>query len=85
MTADDVKKILLAGFPDAVINVMGEDANFSVDIISPEFENMSRLNRQKKVLSYVKELITAGEIHAFSVQAFTPAEKDDTGNTLTVL
>ena len=85
MTADEIRQILLVGFPDADIQVIGEDANFSVDIISPEFENLSRLNRQKKVLACVKDLITAGDIHAFSVQAFTQEEQDCTSNTLTVL
>ncbi|WP_455222620.1 BolA family protein [Kaarinaea lacus] len=85
MIADEIRQLLLDSFPGAVINVIGEDANFSVDIISPEFENVSRLNRQKKVLSCVKEQITAGEIHAFSVQAFTQEEWDRTTNTLTVL
>ena len=85
MTAEEIRQILLASFPDAEISVAGEDANFSVDIVSPEFENLNRLNRQKKVLSCVKELITAGEIHAFSIQAFTQEEWDRTSNTLTVL
>ena len=84
MTAGEVKQILLASFPDAVINVNGEDANYSVDIISPEFENVSKLNRQKKILSCVKEQITSGEIHAFSVQAYTEEEYQK-ANSLNVL
>jgi len=85
VTAEEIRQILLSGFPDAAITVSGEDSNFSVDIVSPEFENVSRLNRQKNVLSCVKDLITAGEIHAFSVQAFTREEWDQTSNTLTIL
>ena len=84
MTAGEVKEILLASFPDAVIIVNGEDANYSVDIISPEFENVSKLNRQKKILSCVKEQITSGEIHAFSVQAYTEEEYQK-ANSLNVL
>lgn len=84
MMADDVKQLLSAGFPDAVINVTGEDTNYSVEIISPEFEKVSKLNRQKKVLACVKEQITSGEIHAFSVQAYTEDEYQN-ANSLTVL
>ena len=85
MIAEDIRQLLLADFPDAVINVKGEDANFSVDIISPVFENLSRLNRQKKILSCVKQQIAAGEIHAFSVQAYTQEEWNQDANSLTVL
>ena len=84
MTANEVKQILLASFSDAVINVTGEDANYSVEIISPEFGGVSKLNRQKKVLSCVKEQISSGEIHAFSVQAYTEDEYQN-ASSLTVL
>ena len=82
MTAEDIRQILLTSFPYAEIKVNGKDANFSVDIVSPEFENLSKLNRQKKVLSCVKGFITSGDIHAFSVQAFT---QEEWGSALTVL
>ncbi|MGD8569770.1 MAG: BolA/IbaG family iron-sulfur metabolism protein [Gammaproteobacteria bacterium] len=85
MNADDVRQLLLASFPDAVINVTGEDANFSVDVVSPDFENVSRLNRQKKILACVKDQITAGDIHAFVIQAFTQDEWDRNANKLNVL
>lgn len=85
MIAEEVKQLLLANFPDAVINVNGEEGNFNVEVISPEFENVNKLNRQKKILSCVKQQITSGEIHAFSVQAFTQEELDNDSNLLTVL
>lgn len=85
MTTDEVRQLLLASFPDAVVNVTGEGENFSVDVISPEFENSSKFSRQKKILSCVKEQITSGEIHAFSVQAYTQDEWNQNANSLTVL
>lgn len=85
MIATDLRQLLLDTFPDAVINVTGEDANFSVDIVSPEFKNVSRLNRQKKVLACVKDQITSGEIHAFSIQAYTEEEWVRNTVPLTVL
>lgn len=85
MTASEVKQLLSSVFPGASINVNGEDANYSVDVISAEFENMNRFNRQKKVLSSVKEQISSGEIHAFSVQVYTPQEWASNTTNLTVL
>lgn len=84
MGAEDVKQLLLLEFPEATVNVTGEDSNFSVDIISADFQDVSRLDRQKKILSCVKEQITSGEIHAFSVQAYT-AEEYRQANSLNVL
>lgn len=85
MNAEEVNQLLLASFPGAVINVKGEDGNFSVEVISQVFEGINKLNRQKNVLSCVKQQITSGEIHAFSVQAYTQAEWEQNTNVLTVL
>ena len=85
MVPEDVRQLLLENFPDATINVTGEGENYSVEVISPEFENTSKFNRQKKILSCVKEQITSGEIHAFSVQAYAQDEWNDNANSLTVL
>ena len=84
MDAKDVTNLLLHNFPEAVVNVKGEDGNFSVEVISASFANTNKLNRQKKILSCVKPQITSGEIHAFSVQAYTQEEWNQ-ANTLTVL
>ena len=85
MIAEEVKNLLIQSFPDASIKVKGDEANFSVDIVSQHFENVTRFNRQKKVLACVKEQITSGEIHAFSIQAFTQEEWEKEKNTLVVL
>jgi acid stress-induced BolA-like protein IbaG/YrbA len=85
MTAEEVRQLLLASFPDAVINVDGESGNFNVEVISPVFENITKLNRQKRVLACVKDQIADGEIHAFSVKAFSQAERENDSHTLKVL
>jgi len=85
MHIDEVTRLLQDAMPDAVINISGEGENFTVEVISATFENISKLNRQKKVLSCVKEQIAAGAIHAFSVQAYTPEEWDSNTNSLKVL
>jgi len=74
MLAKEVETILQENFPLATIKVAGEGENFSVEVISADFENISKLNRQKKILACVRDHIAAGEIHAFSVQAFTQDE-----------
>ena len=76
MLIEDLDALLHAGIPDAEIKISGEGENFNVDIISDVFEDKSKVNRQKMVLACVKENISNGEIHAFSVQAFTRKEWD---------
>ena len=44
-------------------------------IVSPIFEGLSLLQRQRAVLAVVKEEIKSGELHALSVKTFTPAER----------
>ena len=85
MNAEEVKQLLLASFTDAIINVKGDDGNFSVEVISQVFDGVNKLNRQKNVLLCVKQQITSGEIHAFSVQAYTQAEWEQNAYVLTVL
>ena len=85
MTAVELRLLLLSHFPGAVITVLGKDANFSVEIVTPEFENINNLNRKKKVLSAVKEQISSGVIHSFSVQAYTHKEWQQDSNSLIVL
>ena len=74
MEIEDVKALILKIIPDAEIHLQGEACNFSVDIISESFSGASKLIRQKKVLSTIKEQLATGEIHAMSVKAFTPEE-----------
>ena len=83
MEIAEVKSLILRELPDAEIHVQGEGCNFSVEVISKSFSDVGKLNRQKKVLSSIKEQIVSGEIHAMSVKAFTPEEW--TASTLVTL
>ena len=74
METDEVINLILRFIPDAEIHLQGEDCNFSVDVISESFLGVNKLNRQKKVLSSIKEQLASGEIHAMSVKAHTPEE-----------
>ena len=53
----------------------GDGCNCSAVIISPLFEGLSLLQRQRAVLAVVKEEIKSGELHALSVKTFTPEER----------
>lgn len=74
MTIDEIQTKLASGFTDAEITMEGDGCNCSTLIISDEFEGVSLLDRQKKVLALVKDEIASGELHALSIKARTTAE-----------
>ena len=48
------------------------ESHFNVQIISDDFQNLSQIQRHKKVYKAVESLLT--EIHAFSITAMTTSE-----------
>lgn len=65
-------------YPDAVIDVAGQDCSFEVYIISDNFTDMSLLQRQKSILALFKNEIAKGVLHALSVKAKTKKEQSNT-------
>ena len=51
----------------------GTTGHFVLRVVSPRFEGVSRLNRNRMVFAALSEEMGAS-IHAMSVQALTPAE-----------
>jgi acid stress-induced BolA-like protein IbaG/YrbA len=75
MTLEEVQKKLELGIEQSEITMEGDGCNCSAVIVSPIFEGLSLLQRQRAVLGVVKEEIKSGELHALSVKTFTPAER----------
>lgn len=74
MEASVLHEMILAKVPDAAIELEGKDCDFSARVISPVFEGMSMVERQKKVLAAVTDVLATGELHAINVKAMTPDE-----------
>lgn len=74
MTLTEIQTKLEENIENAVVTVHGDGCNCSTLVVSPIFEGMSLLNRQKLVLASVRENIDSGELHALSIKARTPAE-----------
>ncbi|MGB0723338.1 MAG: BolA/IbaG family iron-sulfur metabolism protein [Gammaproteobacteria bacterium] len=66
-------------YPDADIELAGEDCSFEVYVLSPAFEGMKTLERQRSVLDLFGDEITTGKIHALTVKARTPQEMQGGG------
>ncbi|MES9956307.1 MAG: BolA family protein [Sedimenticola sp.] len=61
-------------YPDAIIDVAGEDCSFELYIVSNAFKELNTLQRQKPVLALFKEEIRTGALHALTIKAKTPDE-----------
>ncbi|EEZ80699.1 MAG: BolA/IbaG family iron-sulfur metabolism protein [Candidatus Thioglobus sp.] len=74
MTLDEIQTKLEAGVEGSTVIMEGDGCNCSTLVVSPIFEGMSLLARQRMVLAAVRENIDSGELHALSIKARTPAE-----------
>ena len=74
MTADEVTQLILSGLPDAEVRVATEDdTHFDAIVVARQFEGKRPLQRHQLV--YAGLGVRMGrEVHALSIQAFTPDE-----------
>ncbi len=63
-------------YPDAIIDVCGEDCSFEVYVISHGMKGKSTLQRQQSILALFKDELQKGELHALSITARTPKEQN---------
>jgi len=75
MTLEEVQKKIELGIGQSQVTMEGDGCNCSAVVISPIFEGLSLLQRQRAVLSVVSEEIKSGELHALSVKTYTPNER----------
>ena len=75
MTLEEVQKKIEFGIEQSQVTMEGDGCNCSAVVISPIFEGLSLLQRQRAVLAVVSEEIKSGELHALSVKTYTPNER----------
>ncbi len=74
MTADEVTLLIEAGLPAARVQVLtDDDTHFEAVVIASQFEGKRSLQRHQLVYAGLGERM-GREIHALSIQAYTPAE-----------
>ena len=74
MTLEEIQKKLENGIQNAEVILEGDGCSCSAKVISPIFQGISLIERQKKVLALLKNEIKSGELHALSIKAYTPDE-----------
>ena len=75
MTLEEIQKKLESGIEQSHVIMEGDGCNCSAVVVSPIFEGLPLLERQRIVLAVVSEEIKSGELHALSVKTYTPEER----------
>jgi acid stress-induced BolA-like protein IbaG/YrbA len=75
MTLEEVQKKIELGIDQSQVTMEGDGCNCSAVVVSPFFEGLSLLQRQRAVLALVSKEIRSGELHALSVKTYTPDER----------
>ena len=82
MEDEEIINRILALYPDAIIEVDGQDCSFEIKVSSKMFNTMRPLQRQQSILSLFSNELQGGKLHALSVKAKTPEEWDNTPSNL---
>ena len=56
------------------LSVEGDGHHFAAVIVSGEFADLNRVKRQQRINAILKARFDSGELHALSMQTFTPEE-----------
>jgi len=71
--AQKIEDLIRAGFPNAQIQVQGDDgAHFAAMVIDESFRGMNRVQQQRAVNATVKSAIDSGELHALALNTRAP-------------
>ena len=74
MTPEQIKDLIVAGMPDAEVEVSGGEGKYVANVTSDAFDGLMTLKRHKLVYACVNDQIVSGELHALTIVAKTPAE-----------
>jgi len=79
MTAAEVAEQIRRSLPEARVEVRSpDDTHFSARLVSSAFAGLNRVARHQLVYRALGERV-GGEIHALSIEAFTPEEWERRG------
>ncbi|WP_163850439.1 BolA/IbaG family iron-sulfur metabolism protein [Pseudooceanicola aestuarii] len=73
--AKEIETLIRAGFPDAQVEVQGDDgAHFAATVIDESFRGMNRVQQQRAVYAALKGKMdgSQGELHALALTTRAP-------------
>ena len=73
ITAHDIEELLREKFPNAKIEIQGDDGvHFQGMVIDESFRGMNRIQQQRAVMAVIKPKVDSGEIHALGLTTKAP-------------
>jgi acid stress-induced BolA-like protein IbaG/YrbA len=79
MTEDEIRSLLVAGMPGALVEVGGDGYHIDIMVVSESFAGLSRVKRQQLVYGVLADPIRSGALHAVNIRAMTEAERRAAG------
>ena len=74
MTPEQLQQLIAAGLPCEHLDLQGDGRHWFATIVSPAFEGLRPIARHQRVYATLGQQIQSDEVHALSMQTFTPAE-----------
>ena len=75
MDNDTIRNLIQLGLPGAEVKVAGDGVHFEALVVSDLFAGKSMVGRHQMIYGALGDHMRAN-IHALSIQAVTPAERD---------
>jgi acid stress-induced BolA-like protein IbaG/YrbA len=75
ITAHEIESLLRESFPDAKINVQGDDgAHYAAEVVDESFRGKNRVQQQRAVYAALKGKMDGsnGELHALALTTKAP-------------
>lgn len=79
MKTDQIKQRVLEVFTDAHVEVSdltGTSNHIQLLVVSQKFDGQNRIQRQRMVMDVFQPELKTGEVHALTIRAMTPSEKN---------
>ncbi len=76
ITATEIESLIRESFPDARINVQGDDGqHFAAEVVDESFRGMNRVQQQRAVYAALKGKMDGpnGALHALALTTKAPA------------
>jgi acid stress-induced BolA-like protein IbaG/YrbA len=73
--AETVRARIAGAIAGSDVSARGDGSRMEVVVVADAFDGVGRVRRQQMVYGAIAELISAGELHAVTIRAMTPAER----------
>ncbi len=74
MDAQQIKNLIAGGLACDHLELDGDGQHWSAIIVSSAFEGLRAVARHQRVYATLGGKVDSGEVHALSMQTYTPAE-----------